>query len=455
MTTSIRDFNIGLYAEYLEEASFLYEQRLALLHDPEITWRDIGDFEERFEAHIDGLVVGGDLALEVCKQQAVEGDFGELHAAVRVFCRQDRRDLLDEVLQSLDPEDPEKIRAARDALGQELPTAWNDALAKFLTAENDVLTPLAARVLAYRRIPIGGPLIDLLYQGKGDWLPDVAWSLGRIRDGKARDLLLQQFSRQTDETFLAEASIALLRIHEPHARSTCLERASDTDWALRAVGLSGDRTAVPVLLRRASSDQPPCDALIALGSLGHISAVDTLLTHLSSEDTAEAAAVGLELICGAGVFEDVFVPEEVDEDALFDDEKEQLARGESITPPGQEPPGETIHRLCQDPAVWRAWWEKNASRFEAKFRYRSGWPVAPVVLLDDLERESTPHPIRRIACEELVIRYGAALEIETDFAMRDQVRSIARCRSWLEAEDRAFKPGAWYFAGKVCIDGDR
>src|SRR5262245_37604966 len=70
MATTIRDFYIRLYQEYLEEASFLYEQRLTLFDDPEITWKDIHDFEERFEAHIDGLVVGEELALEVCKTQA-------------------------------------------------------------------------------------------------------------------------------------------------------------------------------------------------------------------------------------------------------------------------------------------------------------------------------------------------------------------------------------------------
>jgi len=57
-----------IFEEHLSEASFLYEQRLGLLDDPELTWKEIGDFEERFEAHIDGLVVGEDSALEVCKQ---------------------------------------------------------------------------------------------------------------------------------------------------------------------------------------------------------------------------------------------------------------------------------------------------------------------------------------------------------------------------------------------------
>ena len=96
MTQTILDFETELYQEHLEEASFLYEQRLTLFDDPEITWLDIADFEERFEAHIDGLVVGEEPALNVCKTQAMEGDFGELHAAVRVFCRQNRLDFVQE-----------------------------------------------------------------------------------------------------------------------------------------------------------------------------------------------------------------------------------------------------------------------------------------------------------------------------------------------------------------------
>ena len=106
----MKEFAIGLYEEHLEEASFLYEQRLSLLDDPELTWLDLDDFEQRFEAHIDGLVLGEDLALEVCKQQASAGDFGELHAALRVFCRQKRLDLVLETIEQIDPEEAGKCK---------------------------------------------------------------------------------------------------------------------------------------------------------------------------------------------------------------------------------------------------------------------------------------------------------------------------------------------------------
>src|SRR5215472_6938612 len=118
------DFNAGLYEEHLEEASFLYQQRVALYHNPSVTWLNVGEFEERLDAHIDGLVVGDKLALGVCKTRASEGDFGELFAAICVFCRQNERDLVLAALDQLDPADAEKAAAIGDAFKYELPDAW-------------------------------------------------------------------------------------------------------------------------------------------------------------------------------------------------------------------------------------------------------------------------------------------------------------------------------------------
>src|SRR5260370_5715159 len=121
MATSPRAFLVELYEEYLEEASFLYEQRLTLLHNPEVTWKKIGEFEERLEAHIDGLVVGDKLALEVCTRHADEGDYGELYTATCVFCRQDQRDSVLAIFDQLDPADTKKTSAVAAALKYELP----------------------------------------------------------------------------------------------------------------------------------------------------------------------------------------------------------------------------------------------------------------------------------------------------------------------------------------------
>ncbi|MBW2742544.1 MAG: hypothetical protein JRE64_27860, partial [Deltaproteobacteria bacterium] len=164
MTQTILDFETELYQEHLEEASFLYEQRLTLFDDPEITWLDIADFEERFEAHIDALVVGEELALKVCKTQAVEGDFGELHAAVRVFCRQNRLDFVQECLEALDPKDAEKVQAISDALNHELPSEWRDEFIRILSKGDQRLIPVVAKLIGYRRLSSGKELLNALQQ---------------------------------------------------------------------------------------------------------------------------------------------------------------------------------------------------------------------------------------------------------------------------------------------------
>ncbi|MBP1762759.1 MAG: hypothetical protein H6Q64_2301, partial [Firmicutes bacterium] len=67
------DFTQELHREHIEDASFLNEQHQNLFFDPETTWFRIGEFEERFEANIDALADGGDSAVEICRQQAIDG----------------------------------------------------------------------------------------------------------------------------------------------------------------------------------------------------------------------------------------------------------------------------------------------------------------------------------------------------------------------------------------------
>src|SRR5262249_35732245 len=150
-----REFNTDLYQEHLEEASFLYEQRLSLYDDPEMTWVDIGEVEERLEAHIDALVLGTDLALEVCQRRAEEGEPGELYAAVCVFCRTGRRDLLIAVLKALDPEDAVRPQAVSDAMKDEMPAEWARALVSELVDDDEKLIPIWTNYLGHRRLAAG------------------------------------------------------------------------------------------------------------------------------------------------------------------------------------------------------------------------------------------------------------------------------------------------------------
>ena len=111
------DLLISLYTEHLEEISSLYERWLAM---ETAGWNplDFKEMEERLETHIDALV-RGDLALGVCIQRAVEGDFGECYGACRVFLRRSYDKGLERLIANLDDTDLKKIKGISDAICHE------------------------------------------------------------------------------------------------------------------------------------------------------------------------------------------------------------------------------------------------------------------------------------------------------------------------------------------------
>jgi uncharacterized protein (TIGR02270 family) len=450
MTQTMSDFATGLYEEHLEEASFLYEQRLSLFDDPEITWKDIEDFEERFEPHIDGLVVGEDLALDVCKQQAKEGDFGELHAAIRVFCRQNQKELVLWVLEELDPEDAEKIQAVSDALKHELPLSWQNEFIQMLSKGDPKLTLISAKLVGYQRLPAGKELLQALQRNNSESLSTLIWVLGRLREKDARALLIfKNYLQHEEESVRPATALALLRIGDLQTLDHCLRSAHSENWPLLPLGLGGNRSIVPVLLKRASDDKASADCLTALGLLGDISAIEPLLNHLTNAELAEFAATSLNLITGAEIYEEVFIPEEIWEDELFEEELEKFKQGQVPTRPDGQPFGITITRLSQKPEDWQKWWAENRSRFDPGIRYRNGKPYSPACLLENLESAKSPRQVRQLAYEELVIRYGIDFPFETDMFVAQQKQAMAKYAEWIKANGSRFHVGEWYFAGQL------
>lgn len=438
-----------LYQEHLEEASFLYDHRLRSLRDPDLTWLDLEDFEERFETHLDALFVGGDPALALCREQALEGDAGEAYTAVRIFCLHNRLDLLRETLEALDPDEQRRVQAVGDALCHGVPDTWHKAIVTLCLRSDATQRQIAARVIGYRRQPAGADLLHVLPESSPDVAPTVMWSLGRLGQPEAVPSLKQTYLRHHDEALQAAAARALLHLGEPQAIAFCAAYAPGKPWTHLLLGLGGRRTDASILMDLAMSAQAGPDTLLALGLLGDADAVEPLMARLNDNALAEAAATALNLITGAECYEEVFVPEPLDEDELFEEERDRLARGVSLTPPGEPPPGKTVVRLCQDHDVWMVWWLEHKDRFRPGVRYRSGQPYAPALLLENLKAETTPHRIRRWTYEELVIRYGLGEPFEADLFVRQQRQTLARCAAWVEEHGRAFQEGTWYFAGAL------
>ena len=438
--------NQTLYPEHLEEASFLYEQRGTLFHDPEVGWRDIGDFEERFEAHIDALVVGGDDALRVCRMQAEKGDFGELHTAVRVFCRHKRLDLIQEVLEKLDTGDQQRVLAVRNALKHEWPKTWNGDLGRILREKPDKAIAVMPSVAGFQRIPAQGALLHVLPLCPRTLLYPHIVSMGRLQARSARTALTRYLTHR-DQSVRSAAAVSLLRMGvDPATLLPAYANGSDLPfWQLMSMALSGGSLQAGPLIRRMESPDGSADIAFALGVLGDPRAVDPLIRFLAGQQEPGTVALALNLITGADLYAEVFVPDAIDEDELFEEELETLKKGEPLYPPGGEP-GTTLVQLTVDPCEWALWWRQNQARFTPGVRFRNGKPYAPACLLENLRSEKSPVLVRQIANEELVVRYGVDIAFETDMTVNDQLRALERMETAI-ADAGPFKEGKWYFAG--------
>jgi uncharacterized protein (TIGR02270 family) len=443
MATSTRAFLIELYEEYLEEASFLYEQRRTLYNNPEVTWKKIGEFEERLEAHIDGLIVGDKLALEVCIRHAAEGDFGELFAATCVFCRHDRRDLVLAVFDQLDPDDREKAGAIADALKYELPDAWVPDLLTLLASGDPKLAPILARAFGYRRLPSGPQLLSAMKRCASSDLPEVVWALGRVAYEPSRAVLLD-YLHSEEESVRSAAAVALERMGEPRAVDYCIEQARSHTWPIMPLGLAGGRNEL-ALITELVQKNGGADCVTAIGLLGDPASVPLLISQLEVPDTGAAAAIAVQCLTGAGLDETVFVPDEIDEDELFESEREQLKQGIKPTRGDGRPFGSTVTRLSQNAEDWKKWWTVNEMLFTPGVWYRNGGPASPRRLVEVLLADNTPHKLRGLCLEELVVRYGKDLGIEIDTPVSRQTAPLAEALAWSHAEGSRFSEGYWYF----------
>jgi uncharacterized protein (TIGR02270 family) len=443
--TPIRQFNVRLYREHLEEASLLYDQRLAYLHDPEVNWPDLRGWEDRFEAHVDALVLGGDLALETALQQITAGSAGEIHAAMCVLCRHDRRTAVFEALRTLDLTDQEVVRAASQALCRETPTTWRVDLSRALQADS-LLTPILAGVFGYRRIPGEDILCSRLKERSAPGQPEAAWALGRVGT-TASVPVLSTLLRQEDDRLAECAAIALMRVGDDTPVALALDASHSRRWTRRVLAIGGTSHAAPALLDIVRAGRGDADVVVALGLLGDLAAVAPLLELLEDDELADAAAVALNTITGARLYAKVFVPDTFDPDELFEDEREAYEKDGTLPTRYGQPFGSWQRRASRDTEAWRSWLTQNKHRFSRGVRWRMGKPYGPAALLECLSEETSPYAVRSASYEELAVRYRLDVPFEIELPVSCQLRFLENIRAWVGRRYGACGDGRFYFAG--------
>ena len=449
MVTSLRQFHVDLYEEHLDEAGFLWEQARAVRRQPDLSWVHAGPFEERLEAHVDALMVGGDAALEVCRRRATEGEPGELFAALCVVCRHGDTATFASLLRSVDYTQSERAQAVTDALKRELPEAWREHCVRAVGQGQGPLVSVLGTVIGYRRLRQSGVIVDVAQRLTGTPQGQVLWAIGRTRPpGAVR--AIRPALQSADASVRSAAFRAGLRMHDREVMAELFSRPDGPQAMPLEIALCGGRAAVPALVAAAKQPGAAPEVVDALGLLGDLSAVRPLVELLSVETLAESAVEALHVITGAALVTDVQVPDAMSEDEMFEEEVATFRRTGARPGRGDgQPYATTVRQLTVDPGVWEAWLRANASRFKSDRRYRLGREYSPRVLLDCLVSDTFPKAWRGLVADELMVRYGIDVPFEPDLPVVVQQRVLSESAPVVQAGESMVEAGRWYSFGSL------
>jgi uncharacterized protein (TIGR02270 family) len=280
--------------EHLEELAFLAIQRRKLLFAHDVPLFDFKPHDERIAAHWDGLVVGGEAAVELSRTRLRESDPWDVFAAARVWI-------------DLGRPDPEAVFEAIDEAKEEAPLGWRAALRE---CDASTLSELAEPAMASSSTAVEAAFTYALgWHGllPGSRTPALAASpdtavrrslaralgWGGLETGTAQRIAASLVTDPDPEVRAAALwSVALMS--PDGAGKWCRDRAADggcDPFHVRLLGLLGGPQDLELIQAFAESDHELRVAgIFALGDLGNAGALSALRSWLGSPDPDLAAA---------------------------------------------------------------------------------------------------------------------------------------------------------------------
>lgn len=450
MVLHIKQFREALYVEHLEEAAFLYETRLTWLHDSEVGWQELGEIDERMEAHLDALVIGQNLALKACLDLIEEAEPSQLHVIVRLYCRHRLIDRLAKLWQDFDFDDEDKVRAVADALKWECPADWHESLARVFTSTNAPMYKIAAPCVAYRAPSLMGNVPSALNKTEDASIQAVLLNmLVKADRALAKDVIsLAGSILKEDSSLTADAAMAVLAMGEPRVLPLIAEQMEDMPLLF---ALGGSKEIAAAIIAQAAAGKANEQTLKALGLIGTLDAITQLLAYLKHPDYKQTAADALQLISSADLFETEHVADEVEAEELFDHELDDFKNGELPKNIDGQSFGGEVSKVTTEHQRWFEWFRGRRDSFQADQRYRCGVMYSPKALLHCLLDNRTVFELRDLIHKELIIRYGLTLPFAADELLETQKQQLNAIHQWVSQSTQQFIAGRWYFNGQEIL----
>jgi uncharacterized protein (TIGR02270 family) len=370
---------LDILEEHLEEAAWLYDVRARLLRSYHVTLADLAEWDERWMAHVDGLVIGDAASRPILERGLDEGDEGTACAAAAAYACWDSpsdRSRVERLLTDRGFPHPGPFVLGLELAPFDRHETW---AADWLRAEAPGLRTAGLEVCRHRGLAVPAEVLRPLLR-LDEQPPEVLRAALRL----AGDLKIAGCNSYLDAAMgsgdpgvagaaLEAGILAGLRGARERWRATVRAAGAAADPAmLERLGVYGAFEDLPFLLQALEEPALGPAAIRALGRLGHAGAAEALVERAGDPEVGRLAVHSLATLFGAR-FESAppgpgpvaarggpaGAPETVSgTEAESADDDEDLDPFEGLTAP--------------DPEAVRRWWAENSSRFPRAVRWRSG-----------------------------------------------------------------------------------
>ncbi len=474
MQPRVEAFHEEMCQEHLDEASFLYDHRIALTWDLEYTWPEQAEQEAKFEAHLDALFAHGQIAWQVMRETAAPTDSGELYTALCFYFRGDSPNDVAALIPDIDYEEETVTTALVTALVYRCPDHWADHLAAWAD-EHEAFLPFYCRVAARRGFAAGNAVAAL--RERGDWATYA--DCMRLINAQAAAAEIFAATKDSDAfgTRFAAATTLMRAAHQPFLEAVMQDTNPDAAGQL-TLALMGSSETHRFLLNLAQTQEIDENLFLAMALLGDPRVCPFLIQQLEAQsDWAEAAANALNTLLGGFFTEEVWVEETLEDDELFeeeydaryaedeDDDEEDTPRPPHVShddedededdddededeqeeeeEADEEPQGEEVNRLSQDPAVWRE--HLQTLQLQDGLRYRYGQPATPLTVVTSLFEPRTPNFMRELILHECLIRYNIEIPLSVHTPVQVQIDYGHSLAAQLAQQGDMLPPGCWTY----------
>jgi uncharacterized protein (TIGR02270 family) len=367
VSSPVWTFLPDLLEEHLEEIQFLWPIRDRGLRSPRMTMRDVRNFEDRIDAHVDGALVPGEAALPFIDPLLEADDEHAAFAAAFTLLRFGTEDALARVRTAVTGAKGKRLTGIGRALQMGRADPLLNDLGAVFRAGDTARAAAAAEALCYHVRWKGShdPLLDLLSHDD----PAIKQTGWRVVANLAIPVDPKRYASamRDDDAGVREAALyAAAWTGVPGAlsiaRSAAAAPSKDNLAAHRLLAALGEPADLPAIQRLVGSPELGAGRFELAASFGHPALAPVLLDALESSDKRAVIAAGdaFARLTGAdlGPGERVTLPPE---DGSEPDEFEQEFLDDGTLP---------------DPAKARAHWDRVGASLAGLTRIAHGRDVS-------------------------------------------------------------------------------